>query len=180
MIWNSPNSRLTQQVQGPEHELHGERAEEFAERLITIRRHLHRNPELSGEEKETTAAIRSWLEEEGVRIADEYVLRTGLVAEVGQGDGPVVALRADIDALPIQEETKLEFASQVDGKMHACGHDAHTAILIGAARLLKQRESSSTGKSTVDIPAIGGKSNGCTPSDPERRIVRCSGRIWIA
>ncbi|WP_338706951.1 amidohydrolase [Paenibacillus amylolyticus] len=141
-----PKQHSEQQVQGPEHELHGERAEEFAERLITIRRHLHRNPELSGEEKETTAAIRSWLEEEGVRIADEYVLRTGLVAEVGQGDGPVVALRADIDALPIQEETKLEFASQADGKMHACGHDAHTAILIGAARLLKQRESSLPGK----------------------------------
>ncbi|MGO4733380.1 amidohydrolase [Paenibacillus sp. 2KB_22] len=141
-----PKHQTKEQVQGPEHELHGEREEAFAERLITIRRHLHRNPELSGEEKETTAAIRSWLEEEGVRIADEYVLRTGLVAEVGQGDGPVVALRADIDALPIQEETKLEFASQVDGKMHACGHDAHTAILIGAARLLKQRESSLPGK----------------------------------
>ncbi|MDT9720697.1 amidohydrolase [Paenibacillus sp. ClWae2A] len=141
-----PKQQTEEQVQGPEHELHGEREEAFAERLITIRRHLHRNPELSGEEKETTAAIRSWLEEEGVRIADEYVLRTGLVAEVGQGDGPVVALRADIDALPIQEETKLEFASQVDGKMHACGHDAHTAILIGAARLLKQRESTLPGK----------------------------------
>ncbi|MGG4401027.1 amidohydrolase [Paenibacillus sp. FSL H7-0942] len=141
-----PKQHSEQQAQGPEHELHGERAEEFAERLITIRRHLHRNPELSGEEKETTAAIRSWLEEEGVRIADEYALRTGLVAEVGQGDGPVVALRADIDALPIQEETKLEFASQADGKMHACGHDAHTAILIGAARLLKQRESILPGK----------------------------------
>ncbi|WP_458123933.1 amidohydrolase [Paenibacillus sp. Z3-2] len=141
-----PKQHFEQQVQGPEHELQGERAEEFAERLITIRRHLHRNPELSGEERETTAAIRSWLEEEGVRIADEYALRTGIVAEVGQGDGPVVALRADIDALPIQEETKLEFASQVAGKMHACGHDAHTAILIGAARLLKQRESSLPGK----------------------------------
>ncbi|WFR64763.1 amidohydrolase [Paenibacillus amylolyticus] len=141
-----PKQQAEEQVQDPEHELHGERAEEFAERLITIRRHLHRNPELSGEERETTAAIRSWLEEEGVRIADEYVLRTGLIAEVGQGDGPVVALRADIDALPIQEETKLEFASQVAGKMHACGHDAHTAILIGAARLLKQRESTLPGK----------------------------------
>ncbi|MEK4664554.1 amidohydrolase [Priestia sp. FSL H7-0729] len=141
-----PEQQAEEQVQGSEHKLHGEQAEAFAERLITIRRHLHRNPELSGEEKETTAAIRSWLEEEGVRIADEYVLRTGLVAEVGQGDGPVVALRADIDALPIREETKLEFASQVDGKMHACGHDAHTAILIGAARLLKQRESTLPGK----------------------------------
>ncbi|SCY65754.1 amidohydrolase [Paenibacillus polysaccharolyticus] len=123
-----------------------EQEKEFAAHLTAIRRHLHRNPELSGEEKETTAAIRSWLEEEGVRLADEYKLRTGLVAEVGQGNGPVVALRADIDALPIQEETKLEFASQIAGRMHACGHDAHTAILIGAAGLLKQRESSLPGK----------------------------------
>lgn len=123
-----------------------EQEEAFAAYLTVIRRHLHRNPELSGEEKETTAAIRSWLEEEGVRIADEYPLRTGLVAEVGQGNGPVAALRADIDALPIQEETRLEFASQIPGRMHACGHDAHTAILIGAARLLKQRESSLPGK----------------------------------
>ncbi|PQP81044.1 amidohydrolase [Paenibacillus sp. PCH8] len=133
-------------MQDPKHKLDGERAEEFTARLITIRRHLHRNPELSGDERETTAAIRGWLEEEGVRIADEYTLRTGLIAEVGPGDGPVVALRADIDALPIQEETKLDFASQVHGRMHACGHDAHTAILIGAARLLKQRESSLPGK----------------------------------
>ncbi|MGO4532183.1 amidohydrolase [Paenibacillus sp. 2TAF8] len=123
-----------------------EQEQELAAYLTGIRRHLHRNPELSGEEKETTAAIRNWLEEEGVHLADEYKLRTGLVAEVGRGNGPVVALRADIDALPIQEETKLEFASQIAGRMHACGHDAHTAILIGAARLLKQREYSLPGK----------------------------------
>lgn len=118
----------------------------FAERLTAIRRHLHRHPELSGEEWETTESIRGWLEEQGIRIAEEYSLRTGLVAEIGEGEGPVVALRADIDALPIQEETKLEYASQVSGKMHACGHDAHTAILIGAAELLKQRESRLPGR----------------------------------
>ncbi|WP_434749600.1 amidohydrolase [Paenibacillus amylolyticus] len=123
-----------------------EQEEAFVAHLTAIRRHLHCNPELSGEEKETTAAIRNWLEEEGVHLADEYKLRTGLVAEVGRGNGPVIALRADIDALPIQEETKLEFASKITGHMHACGHDAHTAILIGAARLLKQRESSLPGK----------------------------------
>ncbi|MCM3134650.1 amidohydrolase [Paenibacillus polysaccharolyticus] len=138
--WTLDPPYVSPQVQDAEQE------QEFAAHLTAIRRHLHRNPELSGEEKETTAAIRSWLEEEGVRLADEYKLRTGLVAEVGQGSGPVVALRADIDALPIQEETKLEFASQIADRMHACGHDAHTAILIGAARLLKQRESSLPGK----------------------------------
>ncbi|MBB6020745.1 amidohydrolase [Paenibacillus sp. JGP012] len=125
---------------------HVEQDEAFAEELTAIRRYLHRNPELSGEEKETTAAIRGWLEKEGVRLADEYTLRTGLIAEVGQTEGPVVALRADIDALPIQEQTGLEFASQIAGRMHACGHDAHTAILVGAARLLKQREARLPGR----------------------------------
>ncbi|MEY8740107.1 amidohydrolase [Paenibacillus tundrae] len=123
-----------------------EQDETLAARLIEIRRQLHRNPELSGEEFETTAAIRGWLEEEGITIATDYKLRTGLIAEIGEGDGPIVALRADIDALPLQEETKLEYASQVDGKAHACGHDAHTAILIGAARLLKRREAQLQGK----------------------------------
>lgn len=125
---------------------HAEADETFAQDLTAIRRYLHRHPELSGEEKATTAAIRDWLEKEGVRLADEYTLRTGLIAEVGQTEGPVVALRADIDALPIQEQTGLEFASQIEGRMHACGHDAHTAILIGAARLLKQREASLPGR----------------------------------
>ncbi|PYE48276.1 amidohydrolase [Paenibacillus barcinonensis] len=125
---------------------HAEPDETFAQDLTAIRRYLHRHPELSGEEKATTAAIRDWLEKEGVRLADEYTLRTGLIAEVGQTEGPVVALRADIDALPIQEQTGLEFASQIEGRMHACGHDAHTAILIGAARLLKQREASLPGR----------------------------------
>ncbi|MFD2332388.1 amidohydrolase [Cohnella sp. GCM10020058] len=117
------------------------RADEPLERqLIEIRRRLHANPELSGEEYETTAAIREWLGQEGVRIAD-YPLKTGLVAEIGGLlGGPIVALRADIDALPIQEETGLPFASQRPGVMHACGHDFHTAALIGAAVLLKRRE----------------------------------------
>lgn len=141
-----PEQQAEQEEQSRKHEFYVGQDEGFAEHLTAIRRHLHRNPELSGEERETTEAIRGWLVEEGVRIADEYSLRTGLIAEIGQGNGPVVALRADIDALPIQEETKLEYASQIAGRMHACGHDAHTAILIGAARLLKQRESRLPGK----------------------------------
>ncbi|MFB5760727.1 M20 peptidase aminoacylase family protein [Paenibacillus medicaginis] len=112
----------------------------LAGRLTEIRRELHRNPELSNDEFETTARIRRWLEGAGIRIA-EYPLRTGVIAEVGgRHGGPVIALRADIDALPIQEETGLSFASAVPGKMHACGHDFHTASLIGAAYLLKERE----------------------------------------
>lgn len=110
----------------------------LAGRLTDIRRELHRNPELSHEEFETTIRIKSWLEAGGIRIAD-YPLKTGVIAEIGTGT-PIIALRADIDALPIQEETGLPFASAVPGKMHACGHDFHTAALIGAAYLLKERE----------------------------------------
>ena len=116
-------------------------AERLADRLTAIRRELHRHPELSHEEFETTARIRGWLEAAGIRIAERYPLRTGVVAEVGGlREGPVVALRADIDALPIREETGLPFASEIPGRMHACGHDFHTAAIIGAALLLKERE----------------------------------------
>jgi amidohydrolase len=112
----------------------------LAGRLTEIRRELHRYPELSNEEFETTERIRRWLEAAGIHIA-EYPLRTGVIAEVGgRHGGPVIGLRADIDALPIQEETGLSFASAIPGKMHACGHDFHTASLIGAAYLLKERE----------------------------------------
>ncbi|MBP1992212.1 amidohydrolase [Paenibacillus eucommiae] len=110
------------------------------QKLIEIRRQLHRNPELSHEEFETTASIEAWLAEAGIHKAG-YALRTGLIAEVGGSqEGPVIAIRADIDALPIQEETGLPYASQNPGKMHACGHDFHTASIIGAAYLLKQKE----------------------------------------
>ena len=121
-------------------------AEALSERLIEIRRELHRNPELSHEEVETTRRIREWLVAAGIDIADQYPLRTGIIAEVGgRRQGPVVAVRADIDALPIQEETGLPFASGVPGVMHACGHDFHTAAVIGAALLLKERESELSG-----------------------------------
>lgn len=115
-------------------------AEAFNEIITGIRRHLHRYPELSNEEYETTKYITALLEQAGVTTQD-YGLKTGVVAEIGGlQEGPVIALRADIDALPIQEETGLSYASQHPGKMHACGHDFHTAALIGAAYQLKQRE----------------------------------------
>ncbi|GEN34417.1 M20 peptidase aminoacylase family protein [Aneurinibacillus danicus] len=117
----------------------------FEQKLIMIRRHLHQNPELSNEEFETSAAIRAWLEEAGIAILD-FPLETGVIAEVkGKGDGPTIAFRADIDALPIQEETDLPFASKVPGKMHACGHDFHTASILGAAYLVKQKEETLNG-----------------------------------
>jgi len=115
-------------------------AEELTPQLIHIRRHLHQYPEVAYEEVETTRSIRGWLAEAGIRIVD-VPLQTGVVAEVGgRRDGPVVALRADIDALPIHEETGLPYASKIPGKMHACGHDFHTASVLGAAYLLKSQE----------------------------------------
>ncbi|WP_310831918.1 amidohydrolase [Paenibacillus pedocola] len=114
--------------------------EALGDQLTGIRRHLHRHPELSNEEFETTQYITSLLEQAGIRVLD-YGLATGVIAEIGGlKPGPVIALRADIDALPIQEETGADYASQVPGKMHACGHDFHTAALIGAAYQLKQQE----------------------------------------
>ncbi|ASB87789.1 M20 peptidase aminoacylase family protein [Bacillus sonorensis] len=110
-------------------------------RLVSMRRELHEHPELSFQEFETTKKIRRWLEEENIAILDTPKLETGVVAEIkGREEGPVIALRADIDALPIQEQTGLPFASKTEGTMHACGHDFHTASIIGTAILLNRRK----------------------------------------
>lgn len=115
-------------------------------RLVEMRRELHRHPELSGAEYETTSRLRRWLTEAGLSILP-LKLQTGLVAEVqGVHPGPVVAIRADIDALPIQEETGLPYASTVAGRMHACGHDLHTATALGAALVLQQMRGSLRGR----------------------------------
>ncbi|RKF46506.1 hydrolase [Bacillus wiedmannii] len=119
--------------------------EQLTETLISIRRNLHEHPELSYEEFETTKAIKNWLEEKHIKIINSS-LETGVIAEIsGNNSGPIIAIRADIDALPIQEETNLPYASKIHGKMHACGHDFHTAAIIGAAYLLKEKESSLSG-----------------------------------
>ncbi|AZJ21704.1 amidohydrolase [Bacillus wiedmannii bv. thuringiensis] len=119
--------------------------EQLTEMLISIRRNLHEHPELSYEEFETTKTIKNWLEEKNITIINSS-LETGVIAEIsGNNSGPIIAIRADIDALPIQEETHLPYASKIPGKMHACGHDFHTAAIIGAAYLLKEKESSLSG-----------------------------------
>ncbi len=105
--------------------------------LQAHRRHLHAHPELSFQEVQTCAYIQEQLSVLGIPY--RVVATTGIVAHIGQGDR-CVALRADIDALPIEEQTGLPFASTVPGVMHACGHDTHTSMLLGAARLLKDRE----------------------------------------
>lgn len=112
---------------------------ELEKTLLELFLQLHAHPELGFEERASTAAIREILVREGVEILDSG-LETGLVAQItGALPGPVIGLRGDIDALPIQEETNLPYASEVPGRMHACGHDAHAAIMLGAAILLHRR-----------------------------------------
>ncbi|MDE0168971.1 MAG: M20 family metallopeptidase [bacterium] len=107
------------------------------DRIIRLRRELHRHPELSEREERTAGLICSFLEELGIPHRTG-VGGHGVVAHIdGRSSGPVVALRADIDALPISEETGLAFTSTVEGVMHACGHDGHTAMLLGTAVLLR-------------------------------------------
>lgn len=110
----------------------------MAPQLVQIRRKIHRRPEFGFEEIETSKLVCTVLDQLGIPYRSG-VARTGVVAEIGQGK-PVIALRADMDALPIAELTGLPFASEVPGRMHACGHDAHTAGLLGTAMLLKDTE----------------------------------------
>lgn len=126
--------------------------------LIGYRRKLHENPELAFEEFKTTKFLKSWLQEADITTVD-LPLSTGLLAVVGgKRPGPVVALRSDIDALPIQEETGLSFSSKIPGRMHACGHDIHMSSILGAALLLKRQESELKG--TVKILFQPAEENG--------------------
>ena len=112
------------------------RADGYREQVVSLRRHLHRFPEVSGEEHATSEMVQGKLGEHGIPFTTGYA-GTGVLGVVdGARPGKTVALRADMDALPIQEENDHAFVSEVDGVMHACGHDAHTAMLVGAGWLL--------------------------------------------
>lgn len=106
--------------------------------LIDTRRQLHRIPELMYQEKETNAYIQRALESMGIPFRNA-IAGTGIVADIGSGS-PVIALRSDIDGLPVHEASGMSFASERPGRMHACGHDGHMTMLLGAAKLLKERE----------------------------------------
>ena len=118
----------------------------YLDDLKTWRRHIHKHPELSFDEHRTSAYVVQCLADMGIK-GHVDAMEPGVVAEVdGAGPGPTVALRADLDALPIAEETGLEFASKVTGVSHACGHDMHTAILLGAARYLQSHKDTFGGR----------------------------------
>ncbi|XLU69721.1 IAA-amino acid hydrolase ILR1-like 4 isoform X1 [Arachis hypogaea] len=107
--------------------------------MVGIRRKIHEYPELSYEEFKTSEVIRAELDKMGISYKHP-VAETGVIGYIGTRKPPFVALRADIDGLPIQEMVEWEHKSKVPGKMHACGHDAHTAMVLGAAKILKQHE----------------------------------------
>jgi IAA-amino acid hydrolase len=119
-------------------------ANKISDWIIDIRRELHKHPELMYEEVKTSALVRRELDDLGIAYQSP-IAKTGVLASIGNGEGPCVALRADMDALPIHEETDVPFRSEIDGKMHACGHDCHTAMLLGAAKILKSKESEING-----------------------------------
>lgn len=100
---------------------------------------MHRHPELSEEEFESTAHVRKILEDHHIHVED-IPLKTGLVASIGDGEGPTIAIRGDMDALPLQEKTDLPWKSERDGKMHACGHDFHTSTILGIALSLADKK----------------------------------------
>ena len=121
-------------------------ADRWSDEIVALRRKIHAHPELAFEERETAAHVEAFL----TRLAIPFrggIAKTGIVALLeGDKPGPTIAIRADMDALPINEPTGLPFASQVPGKMHACGHDAHTAIVAGVAAMLSEMRGEVAGR----------------------------------
>jgi hippurate hydrolase len=151
---------VTQRFEGLEEEVR----DSFGEDIVALRREIHREPELGFDTEKTAEKVLSALDGLPLEI-QTGVAENGVVATLkGEGgDGPTVALRADMDALPIHEETGLQFASEREGKMHACGHDGHTSMLVGAARALSQEHLRGRLNGTVKFvfqPAEEGQAGG--------------------
>jgi len=121
-------------------------ADEIFPEILEIRRFIHQHPELSFHEFKTAEYIYEVLGKENIPFR-QGIAGTGILADIeGRGSGKIIGLRADMDALPIQEENTVDYRSVNDGKMHACGHDVHTACLIGAARILNELKHQFPGK----------------------------------
>jgi amidohydrolase len=126
------------------------RAKELSERMVEWRQMFHQHPELSFQEFGTSKFVAETLKQiKGLKVETGIGVNTAVVATLTSGDGPVIAIRADMDALPIKEENTHHFKSENEGIMHACGHDAHTAMLLGAAHLLANKFETEELKGTV-------------------------------
>ena len=142
------------------------------EKLVSIRRHLHQNPELSFTEFKTAGFVEQQLTELG--IPHQRIALTGVIATLAKGAGPTIVLRADMDALPITEDSGVPFPSRTNGVMHACGHDIHTTMLLGAAELL----TGSNFKGTVQFvfqPAEEGPMRSPVPGKSGGQLIEESG-----
>lgn len=129
----------------------------FSDDMTAWRRQLHRRPELGFACHETARFVVARLREFGIARIEEGIAESGIVAVIeGQGDGPVIGLRADMDALPIHEATGAEYASEVAGKMHACGHDGHITMLLGAAKYLAETRNFAGSVALIFQPAEEG------------------------
>ncbi|AGF55334.1 amidohydrolase [Clostridium saccharoperbutylacetonicum] len=139
-------------------------ADAIKEELIKIRRDLHEHPELGFEEVRTSKVIKAFLEANGIQYIE--VAKTGvcgIIKGTKEGNNKTVALRGDIDALPIKDAKTCEFKSKIDGKMHACGHDAHTTILMGAAKLLNDHKDEFSGNVKLLFEPAEETTGGATP-----------------
>ncbi|XP_047340482.1 IAA-amino acid hydrolase ILR1-like 4 [Impatiens glandulifera] len=135
--YSSPSSASEEHAEISRNFLSYAKKSDFFDWIVGIRRKIHENPELGYEEFETSKLIRDELDKMG--IAYKYpVAVTGVVGFIGSGKPPFVALRADMDALAMQEMVEWEHKSKVPGKMHACGHDGHVSMLLGAAKILNE------------------------------------------
>ncbi|MBW8284875.1 MAG: amidohydrolase [Rhizobium sp.] len=138
------------------------RASELQGEVAAWRRHLHENPELLFDVYETAEFVAEKLTAFGCDVVETGIGRTGVVAIIkgNRGDGPVVGFRADMDALPIYETSGKEWASKTPGKMHACGHDGHTAMLLGAAKYLAETRNFRGSVAVIFQPAEEGGGGG--------------------
>ncbi|MCH4896560.1 amidohydrolase [Marinilabiliaceae bacterium JC040] len=144
-----------------------EKARETEDYIKDIRNKIHMNPELGYLELDTASLIKSELERLGVSFVGE-VAYTGVLASISKGIGKTILLRADMDALPIQEETNLKYKSKNPGIMHACGHDAHVAMLMGAVKILNDEDFSGTIKFLFQPSEEGINPDVCCMSGAEK------------